>query len=275
MARSREEQELSERFADEYRRAQTPVMLDLERAVCGCDYGGTSWTTRDEAEQMGRLLELEEGRKLLEIGAGSGWPALFLAAETGCDATLADVPFEALRIAADRVAREPVGGEISLVVADAACLPFKSNRFDAISHSDVLCCLAPKRRVLIECRRVIRRGGKMAFSVISIPTDLSSADHGRAIDSAPPYVEAECAYPELLDKTGWKIIDRIDVSAAYEETGRRYIREVQARADALSELLGEVELGELLAKRYRNVESVSDGIVRRDLFIASPFGADW
>jgi SAM-dependent methyltransferase len=275
MARSREEQELSERFADEYRRAQTPVMLDLERAVCGCDYGGTSWTTRDEAEQMGRLLELEEGRKLLEIGAGSGWPALFLAAETGCDATLADVPFEALRIAADRVAREPVGGEISLVVADAACLPFKSNRFDAISHSDVLCCLAPKRRVLIECRRVIRRGGKMAFSVISIPTDLSSADHGRAIDSAPPYVEAECAYPELLDKTGWKIIDRIDVSAAYEETGRRYIREVQARADALSELLGEVELGELLAKRHRNVESVSDGIVRRDLFIASPFGAGW
>jgi hypothetical protein len=88
-------------------------------------------------------------------------------------------------------------------------------------------------------------------------------------------VEAECAYPELLDKTGWKIIDRIDVSAAYEETGRRYIREVQARADALSELLGEVELGELLAKRHRNVESVSDGIVRRDLFIASPFGADW
>ncbi len=274
MARSREEQELSEHFADEYRRAQTPVMLDLERAVCGCDYGGTSWTTREEAEQMGRLLELGEGRKLLEIGAGSGWPALFLAGETGCDATLTDVPFEALRIAADRVASEPLAGDVSLVVADGVALPFKADLFDAISHSDVLCCLAPKRDVLKECRRVIRRGGKMAFSVISIAPGLSSADHGRAVDSAPPYVEAECAYPELLDKTGWKVLDRIDVSAAYEETGRRYIREVQARADALSELLGELELGELLAKRHRNVESVADGIVRRDLFVASPFGVD-
>ena len=274
MARSREEQELSEHFADEYRRAQTPIMLDLERAVCGCDYGGTSWTTREEAEQMGWLLELGEGKRLLEIGAGSGWPALFLAGETGCDATLADLPFEALRIAADRVAREPLAGDVSLVVADGAALPFKAGMFDAVSHSDVLCCLAPKRDVLKECRRVIRHGGKMVFSVISIAPGLSSADHGRAVDSAPPYVEAECAYPEMLDKTGWKVIDRIDVSAAYEETGKRYIREVQARSDALSELLGEVELGELLAKRHRNVESVSDGIVCRDLFVASPSGAD-
>ena len=68
MARSREEQELSEHFADDYRRAQTPVMLDLERAVCGCDYGGTSWTTRDEAERMGQLLGLAPGKRLLAIG---------------------------------------------------------------------------------------------------------------------------------------------------------------------------------------------------------------
>lgn len=91
-SRSREEQELAEHFADEYRRAQTPVMLDLERAVCGCDYDGTIWTTRDEADHIARLLELGAGTKLREIGAGSGWPALHLAEKTGCDATLADVP---------------------------------------------------------------------------------------------------------------------------------------------------------------------------------------
>ncbi len=274
MARSREEQELSEHFADDYRRAQAPVMLDLERAVCGCDYGGTSWTTRDEAEQIGRLLDLGEGTKLLEIGAGSGWPALFLAGKTGCDATLADVPFDALRIAADRVASEPSKGEISLVVADGAALPFNAGLYDAVSHSDVLCCLAAKRGVLDECRRVIRRGGKMVFTVISVSPNLSRADYARAVDSSPPFVEAECEYPELLEKTGWKVIERMDVSAAYEETGRRHIREVEARADEISELLGETGLTEMLAKRQRNVESVADGIVRRDLFVASSFGVD-
>ena len=272
MARSQEEQELSEHFADEYLRAQTPVMLDLERAVCGCDYGGTSWTTRAEAEQIGRVLELGRGRKLLEVGAGSGWPALFLAGRSDCDAILVDIPHQALRIAADRVASESYDGELSLTVADGACLPFKANLFDAISHSDVLCCLAPKRDVLSECRRVIHRDGKMVFSVISIASGLTCADYARAVDCGPPFVEAECEYPELLEQTGWKVIDRIDVSDAYEDTGRRHNREVEARANKMTELLGEAEFTELLAKRKRNVEAVADRIVQRDLFVASPFG---
>ncbi len=78
-SRSREEQELAEHFPDEYRRVQTPVMLDPERVVCGCDHGGTSRTTRDDADHSARLLELGAGTKLLEIGAGPGWPVLHLA----------------------------------------------------------------------------------------------------------------------------------------------------------------------------------------------------
>ena len=110
----------------------------------------------------------------------------------------------------------------------------------------------------------------MVFSVISISPGLSAADYARAVDSGPPFVEAECEYPELLEKTGWKIIDRIDVSAVYEETGRRHVREVEARADEMRKLLGEAEFDEMLAKRNRNVEVVAEGIVRRDLFVASP-----
>lgn len=262
-------QEVSE-WADEYERAQTPVMLDLEQAVCGCDYGGTSWTTRDEADRIARLLELGAGTKLLEVGAGSGWPALYLAGKTGCDATLVDVPFQAIRLAADRVAREPLEGRISFAVTDGAALPFNADGFDAISHSDVLCCLAPKRDVLHECRRVIRSDGKMLFSVIYVAPNLSSADHARAVEAGPPYVDAECGYPELLEMTGWDVVDRIDITSAYEETGRRHIREVEARADRMSELLGAVELENMLVRRRRNVEAVAEGIVRRDLYLASP-----
>jgi SAM-dependent methyltransferase len=245
-------------------------MMDLEQAVCGSDYGGTSWTTRDEADQIGRLLELDSATKLLEIGAGSGWPALYLAGLSGCDATLADVPLEAIRLAADRVAHEPLDGAISLAVADGAALPFKADLFDAISHSDVLCCLAPKREVLNECRRVIGTHGRMAFSVIYIAPGLSRTARARAVEAGPPYVEAECGYPQLLETTGWRIIDRIDVTEAYENTGRRHIREVEARAEAMTDLLGESEFADMLVRRRRNVEAVAEKIVRRDLFVASP-----
>jgi len=110
----------------------------------------------------------------------------------------------------------------------------------------------------------------MVFSVIFIPPGLSAADHARAVASGPPFLEAECGYPELLEKTGWKVIDRIDVSTAYADTGRRHIREVQARADEMSELVGEAGLAEMLAKRHRNVKAVTEGIVQRHLFVASP-----
>ena len=42
MTRSLDEQALTEQFSEQYERAQTGVMLEIERSVCGCDYGGTS-----------------------------------------------------------------------------------------------------------------------------------------------------------------------------------------------------------------------------------------
>ena len=47
-----------ERFAQIYARSQCPPVLAVERRVCGCDYGGNSWTTRDEARRMAH-----EGRR--------------------------------------------------------------------------------------------------------------------------------------------------------------------------------------------------------------------
>ena len=66
-------------FARDYEIAQEPLMREIERCVRGSDYGATSWTTRAQAEQAADRLELRHGLTLLGLGAGSGWPALFLA----------------------------------------------------------------------------------------------------------------------------------------------------------------------------------------------------
>ncbi|MBT3535549.1 MAG: hypothetical protein HN478_16840, partial [Rhodospirillaceae bacterium] len=102
MSPSPQEQAQTERFASSYERHQSPVMHRVERRVWGCDYGGTSWTTRDEADRIAGLLELRPGLRILDLGSGSGWPALYWAAATGCDAVLTDLPLTGLRIAAAR-----------------------------------------------------------------------------------------------------------------------------------------------------------------------------
>ena len=109
MKLSSAERALRERFEATYATCQAPVMRAIERSFCGCDYGATSWTTREEADRIGTLLALGPGVRLLDLGAGTGWPALYLAKTTGCDVTLTDLPVTGLRIAMARTLadREP------------------------------------------------------------------------------------------------------------------------------------------------------------------------
>lgn len=132
MRRSQKNIALIERFDRSYLRGQTDTMRAIERIICGCDYGGTSWTTRDEAENVSELLDLRPGKKLLHIGAGSGWPALYLAKSSGCDVTLVDVPAQGIRIAMDRAAADLDEESFRSVLGDGSALPFASGVFDAV-----------------------------------------------------------------------------------------------------------------------------------------------
>ena len=118
---------------------QKQLLLDIELEVMGSDYGVTSYTTRSEAAQIGQLLRLGPGIRLLDVGAGSGWPGLFLARTTGCDVTLIDKPLSELRAAAKRATQDRLNDKCLIVVGDGKALPFHSELFQAICHCDVLC----------------------------------------------------------------------------------------------------------------------------------------
>jgi len=258
------------RFAREYESSQHPVALEIERAVCGCDYGGTSWTTRAEAERVARLLRLRPGVRFLDVGAGAGWPGLYMARITGCNVALLDVPLEGLRIALRRAASDQLSGDCWIMAADAAALPLENAGFDAIGHSDLLCCLEAKAAVLEECRRVVRPDGGMAFTVISIAPGLSAEDYRRAVQAGPLFKETSVPYPTMLGRAGWAITDHFDLSAEYAQSARHMLREEEARAGALARVLGEVEFSEMLARRRRTVQALDHGLLRRELFAARP-----
>lgn len=269
MARTPGERDLTEHFAERYRLGQVPIMLEVERAFCGCDYGGTSWTTRAEAERLVPLMALGPGTRLLDVGAGSGWPGLYLARLTGCDATLVDVPLQGIRTAASRAEAERLAGACWLAVADGAMLPFRRGQFDAVSHSDLLCCLEAKRSVLSACRRVARDSAKMAFTVISIASDLPSAGYKRAVEFGPPFVESALGYPALLDQSGWEITHCVDVTAEYAATVRRLLVAWEEREDGLADLLGAAEFSAMVARRRGGLAAIEDDLLKRELFVTT------
>ena len=106
--------------------------------------------TKAAVESLTRCaaLELAPGVRMLEVGAGAGWPSLYMAGESGCDVMLIDLPLDGLTVAAARAARDGLAGACLALVADAAHLPFSDGSFDVINHCDVLCCLVRTREVL-------------------------------------------------------------------------------------------------------------------------------
>jgi SAM-dependent methyltransferase len=136
---TRQEQEAHDRFADRYREERPDTVQQIEQRVIGGDWGANGYTTIEQADQLGRLLELGRNTKLLDVGAGRGWPGLYLATTTGCSVVLADIPLDALVVAAGRIRDEHLDSRAWCVNASARALPFRTHSFDAIVHTDVLC----------------------------------------------------------------------------------------------------------------------------------------
>ena len=259
-----------ERFDKLYLRNQARAMRTVERCAFGCDYGATSWANRDEADELAKLLELAPGKRLLDVGAGSGWPGLYMAGASGCDIALVDVPFSGLRIAAERAIEDNLPGECWVAAADGANLPFADDSFDAISHSDVLCCLVEKRAVLESCRRVIRPGGRMVFSVIFVAPGLSPVEYERAIEAGPPFVETDTRYSALLAETGWNVIAERDVTAEFASMIQRQLDVDREQRDGMESVMGATDYTDRQSSYESKFKAVSDRILRRSLFITAP-----
>ena len=117
-------------------RRQMPVERLVSREVFGTDDPVYGYTTPAQAADLVRHLQLAPGKRLLDIGAGLGWPGVHLARVSRCTAVLSDVPALALREAM-RWARQE-GVDAAFVRATGGRLPFRPRSFDAIVHTDVL-----------------------------------------------------------------------------------------------------------------------------------------
>ena len=102
------------------------------------------------------------GRRLLEVGAGSGRDTLALARE-GAAAVVVDYSPMSLELV-QRQANEQ-GARVALVRADALAMPFRDGAFDVVFHQGLLEHFRDPRPLMNECARVVARGGRMVVDV--------------------------------------------------------------------------------------------------------------
>ena len=267
---SEREAALFQRYDASYRVTDTEVMRQIERQVCGCDFGASSWATRDQVDAMISALDLSPRSHLLDIGAGSGWPALYIAEKTGCRVALVDVPEAGLAMARKRAEELQMPDRVETRATDAADTGFPDADFDAVTHSDVLCCLPHKEAVLAECRRVVRPDGQMRFSVIYVPKGLAPEAERQGIEAGPEFVGANKTYPDLLRDAGWQVVSEADATEAH---GRAYQHQIETDLEHetdLVDVLGREAFTARVESWRLKVAAIEAGVLCRANFHAIP-----
>ena len=223
-----------------YGNLRSEVFAAVRREVYGRDIGQNSWLTADEAEHFGRLLNLGNGSRLLEIGSGSGGPALFLAETFGATVTGIDVN-EAGVEAANAAARERGLSAIAAFRrADASRpLPLPDASVDAVESIDSINHLPDRAAVLGECRRVLRLGGMLLYTDPVVVTGAITGEEIATRSSIGFFLfMSDGENQRLIRAAGLELTHHEDVTENEAQTSLRRLAAREKRRDALIEIEG-------------------------------------
>ncbi len=146
----------------------------------------------DEFHALGRaatlalaeLARVQVGERVLDVGAGIGGPARFLAARYGAHVTALDATPRFCRAGEMLTRGAGLTEHVQVVCADALVLPFDDASYDLVWTQAVSQNIADKQRFLAELTRVTRPGGHIAlFEVVAGP--------GGALEFPLPWADRE------------------------------------------------------------------------------------
>jgi ubiquinone/menaquinone biosynthesis C-methylase UbiE len=201
-------------------KAQKAVRLE----TYGEDIGQSSWMTADELRHFIRLLDLKSSSNVLEIGSGSGRPALFVAEMVGCRVTGLDINEFGIKTANELARQKNLDARVRFQLADASQrLPFAENTFDAIISNDAVCHIPNRPDILKEWYRILKPGGQMLFTDALVVTGLVSHEEIARRSSIGYYFFLPPGENErLIREAGFELVRCDDLTSSAAMVAQRW-----------------------------------------------------
>jgi cyclopropane fatty-acyl-phospholipid synthase-like methyltransferase len=207
-----------------YANFASDVELAVRREAYGEDLGQSSWLTAGEWLAFADQLGVEAGSEVLEVGSGSGGPAVYLAAARQCRVTGVDVNEHGVKNARTLAQARGLAGQVRFEAIDASrALPFADAGFDAIVSNDAMCHIANRGAVLRDWHRILRPGGRALFTDAMVLTGVVSHEELATRSSIGFYLFVPPGINEsLLREAGFIVRSVQDVSDNAAEVASRW-----------------------------------------------------
>lgn len=166
-------------------------------------------------EKLGGLCQIDEDKKVLVIGCGTGFNACYIVRKFGCRLVGVDIAEEAIKKAKERAESENLRGRVEFRVGDAYALPFEAGTFDAVITQFVSQFL-DMEKALKEFVRVLKTGGCVGINEIFKDKDMPPKAAEKILEAEqilgditqlPFTIHTSEDWKERLEKAGLKGVE--------------------------------------------------------------------
>ena len=175
-------------------------------------YGGV-----EAVDALARQTSISARDSVLDVCSGMGGPARWIAHKYGCHVTGLDLTRSRVDGAKRLTRRVKLDNLVEFFEGDATAMPFPNSTFHVVVAQESWCHIPDKAAIASECARVLRPGGRLAFTDILTVGQLSDADE--AVLSSGMHIPRPATletYKALLATSGFSVETTTDLCSDWQ-----------------------------------------------------------
>lgn len=176
-------------------------------------YGGL-----EVVDALAERAKIGRGSHVADFCAGLGGPARYLAHKYGAVVTCIELNPDRAPGAWDLTRRVGLAGRVRVVRGDVMRVPLAASSMDAVISQEALLHVPDKRAALAEAHRILKPGGRIAFTDWAEHGTLEAADYDSMWQGiAAQSIQSFASYRALLQQAGFQEIQVEDLTGDWGE----------------------------------------------------------